>query len=181
MTKKPDTPSSDTPNSHLSMSPSARTLMRAREKAVYHYYNDMGKRRGNCTWGAGILAHRGICTDEELSRQVSTKMVGQEFDRRVSEAERAVRRNVRTALTQEQFDALCSLTYNTGPSGASGTYDFVNDGDFEGAAANISKLTKVKITKGGKARYVVAPGQIQRRAEESAPFRTTGKAKDPSK
>ena len=56
----------DTPTAGLSssrsvatmrMSPSARTRMRATEKTFFRYYNDMGKSRGNCIWGAGILAH----------------------------------------------------------------------------------------------------------------------------
>ncbi|QBI04820.1 hypothetical protein EYF70_03650 [Pseudoduganella albidiflava] len=155
----------------MSMSPSARTRMRSTEKDKYHYYNDMGKSKGHCTWGAGILAHRGVCTTEELGQAVSAKMVGLEFERRVLEAERAVRRNVTVELNQEQFDALCSLTYNAGPTGALKTYSYVNRNDFSGAAGNISKMIKVRIIEGGKARYVVAPGLIKRRAEESAPFR----------
>jgi lysozyme len=145
--------------------------MRATEKAVYRYYNDMGKSRGHCTWGAGILAHRGVCSAGELGKKVSAMQVDQEFERRVAAAERAVRRNVNVALTQAQFDGLCSLTYNTGPTGASETYALVNKGDFEGAAANMSKLIKVAVIEGGKKKFVIAPGLIKRRAEESAPFR----------
>lgn len=159
------------PNAHMSMSPSARTRMRSTEKDKYHYYNDMGKNKGNCTWGAGILAHRGVCTVEELGTPVSAQMVGLEFERRVLEAERAVRRNISVSLNQQQFDALCSLTYNAGVGGASDTYRYVNQSDFSGAANNISKMIKVKVVVGGKKKYVVAPGLILRRAEESAPFR----------
>lgn len=56
------------------------------------YYNDMGKNKGNCTWGVGILAHKGVCSEEELKLKVSVAMVDQEFEKRVAEAERAVRR-----------------------------------------------------------------------------------------
>lgn len=94
-----------------------------------------------------------------------------EFERRVAEAERAVRHNIKVPLNQSQFDALCSLTYNTGPTGATGTYDFVNANDFQGAASNISKLIKVEIKDKGKKKFVIAPGLIKRREEESAPFR----------
>ncbi|WP_441295146.1 lysozyme [Massilia cavernae] len=141
------------------------------EKNVYKYYNDMGKNKGHCTWGAGILAHRGVCTPEELSKKVNVEMVDQEFERRVAVAERAVRRNIRVPLNQSQFDALCSLTYNTGPTGASGTYGYINANDLAGAADNISRMIKVTVKEKGKKKLVIAPGLIKRREEESAPFR----------
>jgi GH24 family phage-related lysozyme (muramidase) len=152
------TPSVVSPNSNMKMSPAARAKMRATEKAVYKYYNDMGKSKGHCTWGAGILAHKGVCTEEELRKKVSAEMIDQEFERRVADAERAVRRNIRVSLNQAQFDALCSLTYNTGPTGASVTYDYVNANDFEGAATNISKMINVQVKEKGKKKYVIAPG-----------------------
>lgn len=77
--------------------------MRATEKAVYRYYNDMGKNKGNCTWGIGILAHKGVCSEEELGRKVSSRMVDQEFERRVAEAERYVRIKIKVAVNQAQF------------------------------------------------------------------------------
>ncbi len=158
-------------NAHLKMSPGARERMRATEKAIYRYYNDMGRNKGNCTWGAGILAHHGVCSPEELAAKVSAPMVDHEFDRRVAEAERAVRRNTTVPLDQAQFDALCSLTCNAGAKGARDTFRFVNQNDFAGAAANISSMIKVGIIEGGKKKMVIAPGLIKRRAEESAPFR----------
>lgn len=157
--------------SSMRMNPEAKAKMRATEKAVYRYYNDMGKSKGNCTWGAGILAHRGVCTPDELAQKVSVEMVDQEFERRVAEAERFVRMKVKVAVNQAQFDSLVSLTYNAGIGGMEGTYSFVNNGDFEGAAANISKMIKVTVVKKGKKKLVIAPGLIKRREEESAPFR----------
>jgi lysozyme len=38
------------PNASMKMSPEARARMRATEKAIYRYYNDMGKSKGNCSW-----------------------------------------------------------------------------------------------------------------------------------
>lgn len=157
--------------SSMRMSPAAKARMRATEKTFFRYYNDMGKNRGNCTWGAGILAHKGVCSAEELARTVSAEQVDLEFERRVADAERAVRRNVNVPLNQDQFDALCSLTYNAGPTGASDTFGFVNRNDFPGAAANIAKLIEVTVIVRGKRKRVVAPGLIKRRTEESAPFR----------
>ena len=116
MTSRPANPTEPV-NAHLKMSPAARERMRATEKAVYRYYNDMGKNKVNCTWGAGILAHKGVCTPEELATKVSASMIDHEFERRVAEAERAVRRSTSVPLNQAQFDALCSLTYNAGAKG----------------------------------------------------------------
>lgn len=159
------------PNAGMKMSSEARARMRATEKAVHRYYNDMGKNKGNCTWGAGILAHKGVCTEDELKQKVSAEMVDQEFERRVAEAERYVRMKVKVAVNQAQFDSLVSLTYNAGIGGMEGTYSFVNSGNFEGAAANISRMIKVSIVEKGKRKLVIAPGLIKRREEESAPFR----------
>lgn len=161
------------PNAGMKMSPAARTRMRAGEKVVLHYYNDMGRNKGNCTWGAGILAHYGVCNAEELERKVSMGEVNKEFDHRVAEAEGYVKRGIsKVGLDQDQFDALVSLTYNAGIRNVRDTYAFVNSSDFDEAAANSSRMTKVAIKKNGKRVLVTAPGLIKRRAEESAPFRT---------
>lgn len=108
-------------NMHLSMSAEARQRLRNREQ-VRGYYNDMGGSRGNCTYGIGILVHRGACTDEELQRPLSAAQVAASFASAINSAEGAVRRNVsRQPLTQEQFDALVSYVYNAGASGAART------------------------------------------------------------
>ncbi|WP_440965192.1 glycoside hydrolase family protein [Massilia sp. GER05] len=155
------------------MSGDARKRMRRREVDVFNYYDDMGPGKGNCTWGAGILAHRGPCTPEELGKSVSQAEVDAEFSRKVAHAERIVRINVTTQrLNQAQFDALVSLTYNAGERGASGTFDLVDSGDFKGAADNISKMIKTTV----KGKKVVARGLISRRKEEAAPFREAAEA-----
>ena len=174
MTNKQATPKAAAPampNAAMSMSADARASMRVTEKAVYKYYNDMGKNKGNCTWGAGLLAHKGVCSADELGRLVNAQSVDIVFAQKVTEAEGIVRRNVQVALNQAQFDALCSLTYNAGPTGASDTFQLLNRGDFVGAAANINNMIKVSVVKNGKKSKVIAPGLIKRRAEESAPFR----------
>lgn len=159
------------PTARMKMSPEGRARLRATEKAIYRYYNDMGKNRGHCTWGVGILAHKGVCTKEELERKVSVKMVDQEFARKIAETEGIIHRNITVELNQAQFDALCSLAYNLGATGSSDTFKYVNSGDFAGAANNMSLLIKVTVVEKGKKKHVIAPGLIKRRAEESAPFR----------
>jgi lysozyme len=153
------------------MSTSARVTMRNTEKKVLHYYDDGGKGKGNCTWGIGTLAHRGPCTAEELARVVTDADVEREFNTRLRVAELGVARRVKVALTQDQFDALVSLTYNLGVQGTSRVYAKVNARDFKGAADEISSLVYGKQIKNGKEVKVLYPGLIRRRAYESAPFR----------
>lgn len=149
------------------MSPEARARMRKREQDVFNYYDDGGPGKGHCTWGAGILAHREPCTKDELAKPVSQAAVDAEFARRVAKAEREVRNGVRKQpLNQAQFDALVSLTYNSGAWGSHGTWALIEQGDLKGAGTNIKKL--VKSTVNGE--KVVRRGLVSRRAEEAAPF-----------
>lgn len=164
------------PTTKMKMSPDGRARLRATEKAIYRYYNDMGKSKGHCTWGIGILAHKGVCTKEELGRKVSGEMVDQEFERKIAETEAIIHRNISVELDQAQFDALCSLAYNAGAKGSRTTFAFVNKGDYAGAAANMALMIKVQVVEKGKKKYVIAPGLIKRRAEEAAPFLTKNAA-----
>lgn len=158
------------PTGHLRMSPEARQRLRNTETVQYRYYNDIGKNKGHCTWGIGVLAHRGVCTEEELGKEVSPAEVEAEFERKVAEAEGGVHRNVTVELNQEQFDALVSFTYNTGVGGAYNTYKLLNANDFAGAAANMQQFVRVQIKTKKGMKKVVAGGLVKRRAEESAPF-----------
>jgi lysozyme len=75
-----------------------------------------------------------------------------------------VRRSVKVQLTQWQFDALTSFTYNCG-SGALASSTLlkkVNAKDFDGAALEFHKWNRG----GGK----VLPGLVRRRASESLLF-----------
>ena len=174
----PNRNSASLPNAGMKMSGPARAKMRSTEKVMLRYYNDMGGNKGNCTWGIGFYAHRGVCSEEELARVVDPASVDIEYGRRVAEAERQVKSKVAVPLSQEQFDALCSLTYNAGASNSKDVYRYVNQSDFTGAAAEISKMVKVRMKVKGKNKLVLAPGLIKRREEEAAPFivNTTGSA-----
>jgi lysozyme len=153
------------------MSTSARVTMRNTEKKVLHYYDDGGKGKGNCTWGIGTLAHRGPCTAEELARVVTDADVEREFNVRLRDTERGVERNIKVPLTQDQFDALVSLAYNTGVAGAGQVFKLVNARDFDGAAEMISSMTYGSSVKNGKTVRVFYPGLVVRRKREAAPFR----------
>lgn len=155
------------PNANMTMSPEARARMRATEKLMLKYYNDMGKDKGNCTWGIGFYAHKGICTEEELARKVDASSIDIEYGKRVAEAERRIKVKVRVKLGQEQFDGLVSFTYNTTNIANQPVYDALNRNDFARAAGIISDSVYVKV----KGKKKLASGLIRRRSEESSPFR----------
>lgn len=156
----------------MKMSGAGRAQLRHTEKVVLKYYDDGGSGKGHCTYGPGLLVHRGPCTAEELTRKVSIAGVEASFDSRLRDAERAVERNVKVSLTQEQFDALVSYVYNSGSRGSIPLYDKLNANDFPGAAAIISGSIRSKQKdKRGRTIYVLMPGLMPRRARESAPFR----------
>lgn len=173
MTKHAHAAATPSVNAGMKMSPEARAAMRRRERDVFNYYDDMGPGKGNCTWGPGILAHKGACTKEELASPVSAAAVEAEFSRRVAEAEAGVIRHVRKQkLPQDQFDALVSLTYNAGAHGSRNVYTLVDTGRPAEAAAEIQTMTSTHVN--GK--KVLARGLISRRADESAPFQAAAKA-----
>ena len=160
------------PNAGMRMSPQALEAMRNTEKVVLKYYNDMGRNRGNCTWGIGFYLHKGVCTLEELERKVTSPSIELEYVKRVAEAERRVKIKVKVKLNQAQFDSLVSFTYNTANVTNERVYQALNDNNFQAAAQRISEANKVRV----KGQLKLAPGLVKRREEESAPFRTMGKS-----
>jgi lysozyme len=153
------------------MSSVGKLRLQNREKKMVRYYDDMGPGKGNCTMGYGHLVHRSPCSAEELTTKVTEQDVMGGFGSDVQVAESVVNRNVKVALTQAQFDALVSYTFNRGPGGAHKVFKLVNDGDFDDAAAEISSHVMVTVKKKGKRVATIARGLYERRAEESAPFR----------
>lgn len=153
------------------MSSVGKLRLQNREKKVMRYYDDLGPGKGNCTMGFGSMVHRNPCNADELETPVSEAMVEVQFSNNLRDAERAVERNVKVALNQEQFDALVSYTFNRGSRGAHNAFRLINGGDFKAAAAEISGHITATVKVKGKRVAVVLRGLIPRRAEESAPFR----------
>lgn len=156
----------------MNMSSVARLQLQNREKMMLAHYDDMGPGRGNCTVGYGSLVHRNPCTAAELARPVTQAQAASLFAVNIDDVERAVQRNLKVTLTQAQFDALVSYTFNRGARGARPVFDLINKGDLRGVANEISRSTSVTVkNKAGKRVLVKAGGLVKRRAEESAPFR----------
>ncbi|BEU21766.1 glycoside hydrolase family protein [Paraburkholderia sp. 22B1P] len=164
------------PNETKQMSAAGLSALRAREGAVLHYYNDIAN---NCTFGVGGLAHHGPCTDDEMRRPVSVADVNTQLAVSVRSAEVAVRRQVqRRELTQDQFDALVSYAYNTGPSGARPVLAAANAGQDADVVAHMSRNVNVhpRDVHGRRLQPVRSAGLVNRRREEAAPFRTAADA-----
>jgi lysozyme len=128
-----------------SLSQNGRAFIVLREGGfVNHNYND-NAHPPNCTYGAGTLKHHGPCTPAELAApNYSQAQMEEPLSQRLAVAERAVRHNVTVPLTQSQFDALVSITYNAGPgtrgdptSGAQPLYRAINSQGPEAAAQTI--------------------------------------------
>ena len=119
-------------NSDLSLSAQGRADLMRREGVIRHYYNDVVN---NCTYGVGSLAHLGPCSPRELQTPLSDTQIVASMQAGVSVAENAIRKNITDrTLTQQQFDALVSFTYNVGAGGAREVLRLVDLGWFNQAA-----------------------------------------------
>lgn len=92
-------------------------------------------------------------------------------DRQLTEMkkyERAIQRNIKVPLSQNQYDALVSFVYNVGPGGVtnSGVSKALNNGDYQGAADHMMDWNKV--TEKGK--KVFSKGLNNRRSSERKLF-----------
>ena len=134
-------------------------------------YNDSD---GNCTAGVGHMLHQGGCSPYEIGRVYTDEIIEAWFQGDVMEAERAVRavfqqvdNDLRpneppgnpTPLTQKQFDALVSVTFNVGAGNlAAMVYSTgLSHGDYD--QAGVTKYMLEELSGGG-------PGVVIRRHQE---------------
>lgn len=136
---------------------------------------------------AGLIAHEGMVTEvyldpvgiptvcaghtatvtkADVGRRVGADVCASLLREDTSTAVAAVRRGVAVPITQEQFDALVSFTFNVGAGAfeSSTLLRKLNAGDCLGAGAEFSRWIKA----GGR----VLPGLVKRRADERAMFET---------
>ncbi|NDD75636.1 MAG: lysozyme [Gammaproteobacteria bacterium] len=114
---------------------------------------------------AGVWTIYAGCTEGVHAGMIITEEEGAEMMRHeLAKHEKAVRDLVTVDLTQSQYDALVSFSYNvgTGALSKSTLLKKLNAGDYAGAAARFADWNKG----GGK----VLPGLVRRRAAEAEMF-----------
>jgi GH24 family phage-related lysozyme (muramidase)/peptidoglycan hydrolase-like protein with peptidoglycan-binding domain len=156
---------------HLTLSPKGEDFVIEFEGFSSKLYNDQA---GHCTIGVGHLVHRGKCktTEGGLEKGI-TKTRAKALMRTDARSKiDAVAANVKVPLTQEQFDALVSFTFNVGEGNfeSSTLLKKLNDGDLDAVPRQLARWNKVTI--GGK--LVVSRGLSRRRGREGRLF-STGK------
>jgi GH24 family phage-related lysozyme (muramidase) len=144
------------PASHLSISESGVKMIEGFEGYSATAYPDPGT--GGAPWTIGYGHTGGVVRGETITRAQAEAYLKQDL----SSAENAVRENVHVPLTQNQFDALVSLTYNVGPNGYPSLLATLNRGDYAGA----QRMFGDYVHAGGH----VLPGLVHRRAQEAALF-----------
>ncbi len=138
-------------------------LIASFEGFVDHPYNDPA---GHATIGFGHLIHLGPVTNADrrkwgiITRAEGKRLLLQDL----AKYEQAVRKLVKVPLSQSEFDALVSFTFNVGPNAlASSTLlRKLNAGNKRGAADEFLRWNKA----GGK----VLPGLTRRREAERRLF-----------
>jgi len=128
---------------------------------------------GHCSIGVGHLVHLGPCNagDRREFRDGITRARAIELMRDDASSKiDTVASNVNVPLTQEQFDALVSFTYNVGESAfeESTLLSKLNQGDFDAVPRQLARWNKVTIN-GEK---VVSRGLTRRRSREATLFST---------
>lgn len=113
-------------------------------------------------WTIGYGHTAGVQPGDVITRREADGLLSQD----VSESERTIERYVTVSLTQCQFDALVSLTFNVGSGNfrSSTLLKKLNAGDYTGAAGEFLRW----VNAGGQR----LPGLVRRRAAEKALFET---------
>ncbi|NUR06825.1 MAG: lysozyme [Nocardioidaceae bacterium] len=128
-------------------------------------YNDPA---GHCTIGYGHLVHRGPINGAEpqrFSRGITESQGRRLLREDARPAGEAVSSLVRVPLSQQQFDALCSFTYNLGAGNLrrSQLLKRLNAGEYDAVPEELSKW----VNAGGRE----LPGLVRRRRAEGVLFR----------
>ena len=162
------------PNANLTMSAAGLAGLRASEgqRNGGGAYDDTA---GNCTRGTGVLVHTGQCTAAELAQPPDTQNNKTIFLARVQTAEAAVRSQVTDrALTQDQFDALVSASFNLGATSAAPITAEANRSNDVGVQTELRRRVYTH-RHNAQGRPVGPPqysaGLAARREREALPFR----------
>lgn len=112
------------------------------------------------------VGHTSTVTRKDVGRVFRPEQCTELLRKDLQAAERAVKRSVQVPITQEQYDALVSFTFNVGSTNfrKSTLLRKLNAGDCWGAGAEFPKW---KYARGQE-----LPGLVARRAKERATFET---------
>lgn len=112
------------------------------------------------------VGHTETVTRADVGKQVSDELCRTLLLRDTATAQAAVKATVKVPITQEQYDALVSFTFNVGSGNlrSSTLLRKLNAGDCWGAGREFSRWTRAK----GQ----VLPGLVKRRADERKLFET---------
>lgn len=93
----------------MKLSPAGRSFLEQQEGVVLMVYRDVS---GIPTVGCGhvVLPEDGLSVGDEITQAQCDAFLAHD----VAKCEAAIERYVKTALSQNQFDALCSLIFNIG-------------------------------------------------------------------
>jgi lysozyme len=101
---------------------------------ILKVYNDS---RGLPTVGCGHLV---VAADKlKIGDKIKEARAKELLKRDLATAEKAVNKHVKVPLHKHEYDALVSLTFNTGTHGASKLFDAVNKGQYELIPTTIKK------------------------------------------
>jgi lysozyme len=142
--------------------------IRRHEGVRNHLYNDSA---GHATIGVGHLVHRGPINGsepEQFKRGLTDAEVDALLRQDLDRFEKIVNRLVEVPVTQGQFDALVSFTFNLGEGALkrSTLLKKLNKGDYQGAAQSFAAWNKVTV--GGQ--LVPSSGLTARRNAEASMF-----------
>lgn len=139
----------------LSISLQGLDLIKQAEGCRLRAYRDSAE-----IWTIGYGHTAGVKAGDRITPLQADKLLRED----VRTAEADVNRLVTVPLTQGQFDALCSFTFNLGSGNLSRSKLLLklNAGDYDGAAAEFPKWCRT----GGKR----LPGLVRRRNAEQARF-----------
>lgn len=140
----------------MKTSPKGIALIKSAEGLRLKAYPDPGT--GGLPWTIGYGSTSGVTRNMVITEAQAEQMLAADLVR----FERIVERAVRVPVSQGQFDALVSFTYNVGEGNftKSTLLRKLNAGDAAGAAEQFSRWVHA----GGK----VLPGLVKRRADERA-------------
>ena len=141
----------------MSLSPAGLQLIEEFEGCSLTAYDD-----GTGVWTIGYGHTDGVQPGQTITQEQADQYLMQD----VGGAEDAVRSQVKVPLTQGQFDALVSFTYNGGPGMLQELVEILNNGDYAGTQAAFGEY----VYAGGQ----VLPGLVTRRQKEADMFGNQG-------